>query len=100
MYAARKPNAPLAGVTMLLAVGAGALACVLAVLPYRSFDLDRFFAPKELTLHAAALVAGGAALAAARRFTFMWADAGLIAWLVCSAGSALAATNHPLAFRA
>src|ERR1019366_3735251 len=100
MYAARKPNAPLAGVTMLLAVGAGALACVLAVLPYRSFDLDRFFAPKELALHAAALVAGIAALASARRLALSRADLALVAWLSLSAISAVFATNHWLAYRA
>ena len=76
------------------------MASVLLVLPYRSFDLDRFFAPKELALHAAALVAGLAALAAARRFTVSRADIGLIAWLAASVGSALPAANHTLAFRA
>jgi hypothetical protein len=40
-----QPPLTVAGVAILLALGAGALACVLAVLPYRSFDLDRFFAP-------------------------------------------------------
>lgn len=29
----------------------GAIAVVLAAAPYRSFDLDRFLAPKELALH-------------------------------------------------
>src|SRR5450631_4482383 len=100
MYAAPKPNAPLAGVTILLALGAGALACVLWVLPYRSFDLDRFFAPKELALHAAALLAGIAALAGARRLALNRADYALIAWLSISAISALFATNHFLAYRA
>ena len=85
---------------MLLAVGAGALACVLAVLPYRSFDLDRFFAPKELAFHAAALIAGLAALATARRLSFSRADLALVAWLSLSAISALFATNHWLAYRA
>jgi hypothetical protein len=85
---------------MLLAVGAGALACVLTVLPYRSFDLDRFFAPKELALHAAALVAGIAALASTRRLSFSRADLALVAWLSLSAISAVFATNHWLAYRA
>lgn len=100
MYAATKPNAPLVGVTILLALGAGALACVLWVLPYRSFDLDRFFAPKELALHAAAFVAGVTALAGARRLWLGAADYALITWLVLSAISAAFATNHYLAFRA
>jgi O-antigen ligase len=81
------------------ALGAGAFACVLLVLPYRSFDLDRFFVPKELALHAAALVAG-MAVAFAPRFTFNRADAGLIAWVLFSAASVAAATNYGLAFRA
>jgi O-antigen ligase len=85
---------------VLFALSAGALACVLLVLPYRSFDLDRFFAPKELAFHAAALVAGGAALAFATRLTISKVDAALLAWLALSAASALAATNRGLAFRA
>jgi O-antigen ligase len=100
MYAARKLNAPLAGVTVLLALGAGALGCVLAVLPYRSFDLDRFFAPKELAFHAAALVAGTVTLACTRRLSLSRADLALVAWLSLSAISALFATNHWLAYRA
>ena len=84
-----------------VALGAGALACVLAVLPYRSFDLDRFFAPKELALHAAALAAGlRRARASARRMSLTRADLALVAWLVLSAASALFATNHWLAYRA
>lgn len=85
---------------VLVALGAGALACVLLVVPYRSFDLDRFFAPKEVALHAAAFVAGTAALLTARRFAMARADLALIAWIVLSALSALFVTNRPLAFRA
>ncbi|MFI5232861.1 MAG: O-antigen ligase family protein [Gemmatimonadales bacterium] len=85
---------------VLLALGAGAFACVLLVVPYRSFDLDRFFAPKELALHAAALAAGLAALAGARRLALTRADLALVAWVLLSALSALFATNHSLAFRA
>ena len=85
---------------LLLALGAGALACVLWVLPYRSFDLDRFFGPKELALHATALIAGVTALAGARSFSLNRADLALIAWILMSALSALFAANHPLAFRA
>ena len=89
-----------AGVTMLLALGAGALASVLAVVPYRSFDLDRFFAPKELALHVAALVAGVAALASTRRLVLSRADLALCLWLLLSAVAAIFATNHGLAYRA
>jgi hypothetical protein len=84
----------------LVAVGAGALACVVLVVPYRSFDLDRFFAPKELALHVSALVAGVAVLASARRLSLSRADLALVAWLLISTVSALFATNHWLAYRA
>jgi O-antigen ligase len=84
----------------LVAVGVGAMACVLYVVPYRSFDLDRFFAPKEVALHLAALVAGVAVLISARRLALSRADLALVAWLLLSAISALFATNHWLAFRA
>lgn len=104
MYAAKSPNAPapplLAGWLVLAAIGLGALACVLLVLPYRSFDLDRFFAPKELALHTAALVAGLTSLAVTRRFALTRADLALIAWMLLSFISALFATNHWLAYRA
>jgi hypothetical protein len=85
---------------VLLAIGAGAFACVLLVLPYRSFDLDRFFAPKELALHAVALVAGFAALVSSPRFTISRSDRALAAWVLFSALSVLGATNYWLAFRA
>jgi hypothetical protein len=84
----------------LVALGAGALAAVLAVLPFRAFDLDRFFVPKELALHVSALIAGVALLAGARRLSIVRADVVLVAWLALSAISALFATNHSLAFRA
>jgi O-antigen ligase len=92
--------ASIAGAAALLALGAGALACVLLVLPYRSFDLDRFFVPKEIALHVTAIVAGIAALASTRRFALTRADLALIVWLGLSAVSAVFATNHALAFRA
>src|SRR4051812_11237581 len=36
----------------------GAFAVVLLSLPYKAFDLDRFFVPKELVLHATAAITG------------------------------------------
>lgn len=77
-----------------------ALWAVLVVMPYRQFDLDRFLAPKEVALHAAALVAGLALLAGAARASLGRADLSLMAWMALSAASALFATNHRLAFRA
>ena len=79
---------------------AGAFATVLLVLPYRAFDLDRFFAPKELALHASALVAGLLLLSGAQRISLSRADAALAAWIALSVAAALLATNHWLAYRA
>jgi O-antigen ligase len=84
----------------LVALGVGALATVLAVLSFRAFDLDRFFAPKELALHASALVAGVALLAGTKRLALRRADLALAAWLALSFFTAVFATNHWLAFRA
>ncbi|HKG93573.1 MAG TPA: O-antigen ligase family protein [Gemmatimonadaceae bacterium] len=47
----------------------GAVAVVLAAVPYRQFDLDRFLVPKELVLHAVALVGAFLCVAGARRLT-------------------------------
>ncbi|MCX5768533.1 MAG: O-antigen ligase family protein [Gemmatimonadetes bacterium] len=84
----------------LVAIVVGALAAVLLVLPYRSFDLDRFLAPKELAVHVAAAVTGTATLAHARGVRLGRADFLLGAWLVLSLASGLFATNHWAAFRA
>lgn len=85
---------------MLVALGAGALAAVLAVLPFRAFDLDRFSVPKELALHTAALVAGAVLLVGTRRIVLTAADLFLAAWLALSALSALFAGNQWVALRA
>jgi hypothetical protein len=75
-------------------------AAVLAALPYRSFDLDRFMVPKELALHVGAtlslvlMVIAGAPIARTRR------DRAFIIFLAFSALSALFAANPWLAVRA
>lgn len=84
----------------LAAITLGALATVLAVLPYRSFDLDRFLAPKELAVHVAAGIAGAATLARARAVCITRADFLLGTWLLLSIASAVFATNHWAGFRA
>ncbi len=84
----------------LAAISAGALVSVLVVLPYRSFDLDRFLAPKELAVHVAAAIAGAATLARARSVRVARADFLLGAWLLLSIASAAFATNHWAGFRA
>jgi len=76
------------------------IASVLAAVPYRSFDLDRFFVPKELGLHVGAalalvlVVAGGAAVHRTRL------DRVFTVFLALSALSALLAPNGWLAVRA
>ena len=78
----------------------GAVAVVLAAAPYKTFDLDRFFVPKELVLHVVALGATLLCLARARRLALGRADQLLGLFLVVSILSALFATNLWLAGRA
>jgi O-antigen ligase len=78
----------------------GALAAVVAVTTFNAFELDRFFVPKELVLHACAAVAALFALRAIRRVAMTRVDLLLIAYLAISAVSAAFATNRWLAMRA
>ena len=77
-----------------------AVIATLVALPYRAFDLDRFFVPKELALHVGAAlalvltIAGGATMRRSRL------DDLFVAFLALSAVSALFAPNHWLAVRA
>lgn len=79
---------------------AGAVAVVLAAVPYKAFDLDRYFVPKELTLHTAAALAGLLLVAKRRRLLLTPADVFLAAFLAVSAISSLFATNIWAAERA
>ena len=83
-------------------VQAGAIAVVLAALPYKTFDLDRYFVPKELVLGLTATAA--ALLLLAHRDTHKPAvsrvDVLLVAFLGLSAASAWFAVNGWLAWRA
>ena len=77
----------------------GVVAVGLAALPYKLFELDRFFIAKELILHSAAL--GIAVLIVVRtRSTLDAVDALLAVFLAWSAISAVFATNYWLAQRA
>lgn len=78
---------------------AGALAVVLMSAPYKAFDLDRFFVPKELALAVVALVIGAICASRARRLALTRVDELLTVALVLSALSALFATNWWLAGR-
>ena len=82
---------------MLRIVQLGAIAVVLAVTPREAFDLDRFLVPKEIVLHATALIAGVLAL---RRVALSRIDWLLAGYLALSAASAIFATNVWLGMRA
>jgi O-antigen ligase/polysaccharide polymerase Wzy-like membrane protein len=79
---------------------AGAIAVVLAASTHKSFELDRFFVPKELALHISALAAGLLALRSIRRIMLSRLDLLLIGYLLLSAVSTVTATNQWLALRA
>lgn len=78
----------------------GVILAVIVALPYKLFELDRYFVPKELVLHAAALMVAVLLLARRRSLSFDLADGLLALFLLWSAASALFATNHWLAQRA
>jgi len=84
----------------LLLLQLGAIAVVLAALPYKTFDLDRFFVPKELILHVTAIGAALLCVVGRRRLSLTGADVLLVAFLGLSAASALVAQNWWLAGRA
>ena len=52
----------------------GALAVVLIAMPYKAFDLDRYFVPKELVLHICAAVAAIRCITARGRITMRSVD--------------------------
>ncbi len=79
---------------------AAAVMVVLVAAPYRIFDLDRFFVPKELVLHAAALCLALLGLARARALEAGRADLLLGLYLALSAVSAALAPDLWLSTRA
>jgi len=91
---------PRADRVALLLVQAGAFAVVLAALPYKAFDLDRYFVPKELVLHIAAMGAALCCLIPRGRLSLARVDWLLIGYLAISAISAVLADNRWLSTRA
>jgi O-antigen ligase len=75
---------------------AGAIAVVLAVCDVKLFELDRFFIPKELVLHATAAMS---LLLTWRRVTMSRVDRLLVAFIVLSAISAAWSANAWLGLR-
>lgn len=78
----------------------GAIAVVLVALPYKLFDLDRYFVPKELALHAAAGISAVLLVSRRKRLTFRAVDLLLAAFLIVSTVSAAFAINAWAAERA
>ena len=79
---------------------AGCIAVALVVLPYKLFELDRYFVPKELVLHVAALSIALLLFLRVRAVTVDLADALFAVFVAWSMASALFATNHWVAQRA
>lgn len=78
----------------------GLLAVVIAALPYKLFELDRYFVPKEAAMHATALLLAAALVARARNTRVDVADVLLATFVGWSTLAAVFATNHWLAQRA
>ena len=76
------------------------MAVVLASLPYKAFDLDRYFVPKELVLHIAAAGAALFCLLPRGRLSLARIDWLLIGYLALSTVSAIFASNRWLSTRA
>ncbi|MFI5256765.1 MAG: O-antigen ligase family protein [Gemmatimonadales bacterium] len=93
------PRPSIADRAALRVFQAGALAVVLAAAPYKAFDLDRFFVPKEFVLHATAVLVTVLCLIRARRLTVGRVDQLIGIFLVLGVLSALFSTNGWLAER-
>jgi hypothetical protein len=90
-------------IAALVARGAlqvGLIAVVLVALPYKLFELDRYFVPKELVLHGVALVVGLALFLRWRTLRLDLVDLLLLFFLGWSTLSALFVANHWVAQRA
>lgn len=78
----------------------GAVAVVLAGVPSPLFDLDRHAVPKELVVHAVALLALPALAWSVHRIRLTIPEYLVLAWVLWSALSAFFAANYWQAFRA
>ena len=84
----------------LVVLQVGAIAVVIAAVVYKQFELDRFFIPKELVLHAVATIAALCCLARTRELRLSRVDQLLMAYLAIGLVSALFAANWWAAGRA
>src|SRR5687767_2749049 len=78
----------------------GVVAVLIAATPYKLFELDRYFVPKELVLHVVALFIAIVLVVRRRTISIDLPDALIALFLAWSAASALFATNHWAAQRA
>lgn len=83
----------------LAALQIGALAVVLASTPFKPFELDRFFVPKELALHVAAFACVLFCLGRLRTLALDRVDVFLVAFGLLSLVSAVLASNRWLSMR-
>src|SRR5690242_10984382 len=83
----------------LAVLALGAVVIVLAAAPYKAFELDRYFVPKELVLHVCAAVTALLCLSTRRKLSLTGVDILLAAFLVTSLASAAFSTNRWLAQR-
>jgi O-antigen ligase len=78
----------------------GAVAVVLAASPYKQFDLDRYFVPKELVLHVVAVATALLLVVKRSRLPLSLVDRLLAGFLIVGLISAVFATNVWVAERA
>ena len=83
-----------------LVIQTGVVLAVLVALPYKLFELDRYFVPKELVLHIAALLIAIILFARRRSLSFDLVDGLLALFLLWGVAASLFATNYWLAQRA
>lgn len=77
----------------------GAVLVVLAAVTWKTYELDRFFIPKELVLHLTAIGGLIAVRRSLRTPRFGWVDVLLALHLVLGIASSIFATNHWVALR-
>jgi hypothetical protein len=75
------------------------IAAVVVALPYKLFELDRYFVPKELVLNIGALIVATVLVIKRRSMRFDLIDGLIALFLLWSAASAIFATNHWVAQR-
>lgn len=100
MYLDRPPGPGARDRLSLRILQLGAVAIVLAATPYKAFDLDRYFVPKELVLVACAAVAAFIVVGRLARVSLTGVDVALVVFLVAGVASAARAPNAWYAERA